>query len=146
MKIGQSVNCLLYLEPLFRINRKFGFGISAGTGVSYLSEVYDELTNPGNKFFASHVAFMLMLDFKTKFRISQKFELTGSFCYNHISNGGIKQPNYGLYFYSPYKAKDPFYEKYLLQYKISNHLYSGVYMFAHGDAAESMGLNFGIEF
>lgn len=267
-KIGSSVNAWFYFEPMFRYQHKLGFGLRSGIGISYLSTVYDEVSNPENKFFASHIAFMLVLDLKIKYKISRKTELNASICYNHISNGGFKQPNYGMnfptltlgvryhfkpvdlqpivkeklnpakkvwklkaelltsikvqnktdiydekacfaygiaafankrlskfsalnfgcefiadgyvkekiaragldsdykraagfighdlifgkvnftinlgiYFYSPFKAKDPFYEKYNLQYTINKHLYTGVYMLAHGDAAEVMGLNVG---
>lgn len=267
-KIGQSVNAWYYFEPLLRFQKKLGFGIRSGVGMSYLSSVYNEDTNPENKFFASHIAFLLLVEFKTKYKISNKFELTGSVCYNHISNGGIKQPNYGMnfptltigadyhfnpvelkpiikekldaakkiwklkvetlasikvqnktedfeekaffahgmtafankrigkfsalnfgteffndsyvkeeisragldedhkraaaflghdlifgkinftinfgfYFYAPYAAKDPYYQKYLLQYNFSERLYAGGFMLAHGDAAEIMGFNVG---
>jgi len=270
-KIGSSVNAWFYFEPLLRFKKKLGYGIRSGVGLSYLSTVYDEQTNPENKFFASHFAFLLILEFKIKYKISEKLEITSSFCYNHISNGGFKQPNYGMnfptltvgidyhfspielkpitkekidskekiwklkaealtsikvqnktdeyeesahfafgfaafankrvskfsalnfglefiadgyikeeirragldtdykrgagfighdlifgkvnftlnfgvYFYSPFKAKDPFYQKYSLQYQFNKYLYAGVYMLAHGDAAEIMGFNFGYIF
>ncbi len=267
-KIGKSINAWYYFEPLLRFQKKMGFGIRSGVGISYLTKVYDENTNPENKFFASHLAFLLLVEFKTKYKISKKLELTSSICYNHISNGGIKQPNYGMnfptitigadyhfnpvelkpitkerlaarkkiwklkgevlssikvqnkteefeekacfaygiavfadkrvgkfsainlgaefvddgyvkeelkragldkdhkraaafvghdlifgkinftinwgvYFYAPYPAKDPYYQKYLLQYNFNQRLYAGGFMLAHGDAAEIMGFNVG---
>ena len=270
-KIGSSTNGWFYFEPLLSFQKKLSYGISAGIGISYLSKVYNKENNPENKFFSSHVAFLLMLEFKLKYKLSKKIEITSSFCYNHISNGGFKQPNYGMnfptltigadfhfnpielkpiikekidsdeknwklkaealtsikvqnatdeheetahfawgiaffankrvskfsalnfglehiadgyvkeeirragldmdykraagfvghdlifgkvnftinfgiYFYSPYKAKDSFYQKYILQYQLSKHIYSGVYMLAHGDAAEIMGFNIGYSF
>jgi hypothetical protein len=54
--------------------------------------------------------------------------------------------NIGAYFYSPFKAKDFLYQKYMLQYKFNKHLYAGIYMLAHGDAADLMGFNFGYTF
>ena len=87
-KIGQSVNAWYFFEPLLRFQKRLGFGIRSSIGVSYLTTVYDEETNPENKFFASHIAFLLWVEFKTKYKINKKLELTGSICYNHISNGG----------------------------------------------------------
>jgi hypothetical protein len=270
-QIGHSFNVWYYFEPLFKFQKRLGYGIRTGTGISYLSEIYDEQTNPENKFFASHLAFLLMLEFKVKYKLTKKMELTASICYNHISNGGIKQPNYGMnfptltigadfhlnpinlqpiqktkinksekiwqirlellasvkvrekteefkekacfvygissltnkrltkfsainfgleliadtydkegliragvvsdykraagiighelifgqtsltlnfgiYFYCPNKAKDPFYQKYMLQYKFNKHIYAGVYLLAHGEAADSMGFNLGYAF
>ncbi|NJO90852.1 MAG: acyloxyacyl hydrolase [Chloroflexia bacterium] len=81
-----------------RFQKKLGFGIRSGVGISYLTTVYDEINNPDNQFFASHIAFLLLVEFKAKYKINKKLELTASFCYNHISNGGIKQPNYGMNF------------------------------------------------
>jgi hypothetical protein len=270
-KIGKSINAWVYIEPILMHRKRFGVCIRAGTGISYLSEIYNEVSNPENKFFASHFAFMLLLEIKAKYKITDKLELASSLCYNHISNGGIKQPNYGMnfptitlgfdylfnpvelnpiqkdklkseekirnfkletsgsikvqnktdslpekacfvygfsafinkrlaklsainigldyiadgyvkeeisraglktdfkrfacflghdlifgrvnftinfgvYLYCPFKAKDPIYQKYQLQYKLGRHFYSGFYLLAHGDAAESMGINFSYSF
>ncbi|MEN8122823.1 MAG: acyloxyacyl hydrolase [Bacteroidota bacterium] len=269
-KIGSSVNLWYYFEPLLKFKNKLNYSIRAGTGITYLSTIYDQETNPENKFFSSHIAFLLIVDFKLKYKLTKKLELCCSICYNHISNGGFKQPNYGMnfptitlgvdynfkpinlkpikkekirdeekvwsfkaevlssikvqnktpefkekacfaygfssytnkriskfsalnfgleyiadgyvkeeilragldmdykraagfighdltfgkvnltvnigiYFYSPYKAKDPVYEKYMLQYRF-NKFYTGVFMLAHGDAAEIMGFNAGFVF
>jgi hypothetical protein len=97
-KIGHSVNSFFYFEPLFRFRNRFSYSLRAGTGISYLSETYDEINNPENKFFSSHIAFLLILDLKIKYKTGNKLELIASACYNHISNGGIKQPNYGMNF------------------------------------------------
>ena len=51
--------------------------------------------------------------------------------------------NFGFYFYSPYAAKDPYNQKYILQYNFNERLYAGGFMLAHGDAAEIMGFNIG---
>ncbi len=267
-EIGQSVNAWYYFEPLLRFQKKLGFGIRSGVGISYLTTVFDEINNPENQFFASHIAFLLLVEFKAKYKINRHLELTSSICYNHISNGGLKQPNYGMnfptltigadyhfnpidlgpivkekldpakkvwklkgevlssikvqnktdifdekacfaygfsvfankriakfsalnfgaefiddryieeeirrfgldtdykraaafighdlifgkvnftinwgvYFYAPYKAKDPYYQKYMLQYNFNDRLCAGGFMLAHGDAAEIMGFNFG---
>ncbi|NJO90851.1 MAG: hypothetical protein HC831_19220 [Chloroflexia bacterium] len=44
--------------------------------------------------------------------------------------------NWGIYFYAPYKAKDLYYQKYILQYNFNDRFYAGGFMLAHGDAAE----------
>ena len=50
---------------------------------------------------------------------------------------------FGFYVYSPYKAQKSVYQKYELAYKIHPNLLVGVYLKAHAQIAELMGLNLG---
>lgn len=48
----------------------------------------------------------------------------------------------GFYIYSPYKARNSIYQKYELAYKFKPNLMAGVYLKAHLQVAEMMGLSF----
>lgn len=49
---------------------------------------------------------------------------------------------FGYYLYSPNAARHNIYQKYELAYNIARNLYSGVYLKAHAQVAESMGFTF----
>ncbi len=49
---------------------------------------------------------------------------------------------FGIYVYSPYKAKNSIYQKYELSYKILPELRFGIYLKAHASDAELFGLSF----
>jgi len=95
-KLGSSVNGTVYFEPLLSYKRKLYFTFRAGTGVAYVTKVYDEINNPENKFFSSHSGFILLLDLNLRYKLSNSLNMIAFGSYNHISNGGIKQPNKGM--------------------------------------------------
>ena len=47
----------------------------------------------------------------------------------------------GFYVYSPYKARNPIYQKYQLAYKFTPFLIAGIYMKAHMQVADMMGIS-----
>jgi hypothetical protein len=49
--------------------------------------------------------------------------------------------NLGFYLYSPYKAKDPVYQKYELSYRLFPELLFGIYLKAHSSDAELFGFS-----
>ena len=77
---------------------KFLFTLRGGAGLSYHTEIYDETENPDNKFFCTRISFPVYVAARIRYRINSKTLITLSGFYNHISNGGIKQPNYGMNF------------------------------------------------
>jgi hypothetical protein len=96
--LGEAVLLTMFSEPVWYLGRNFVFSAKGGTGLAYISKVYDDVNNPTNKFFSTHFSFPLYLQVKFKYRISQKTFLTLSGSYNHISNGAVKVPNYGMNF------------------------------------------------
>lgn len=96
--VGSSYNIIGFAEP-FLIRTKF-LQLSArmGIGISYLDHIYDEIDNPENLFFSTRFAFITHIDLNAYFKISRNLNLMAYAKYNHISNGGIKSPNYGMNF------------------------------------------------
>ncbi len=95
-EIGKSLQLYGFIEPVLFRNQIITSTLRAGTGAAYLSNIYHPTNNPRNKFFASHIAFLLTTNLSIRLKVTDQLHLTTSIHYNHISNGGIKQPNYGM--------------------------------------------------
>ncbi len=96
--VGSSYNLTGFAEPFFiRLNR-FLFSARMGFGVSYLDKIYDSEDNPENTFFSTHLSFIVHIDINAYYQLSSKYSLMSYAKYNHISNGGVEQPNYGMNF------------------------------------------------
>lgn len=96
--LGHAFNLLYYYEPLLTYKRRFYLSLKAGMGPSYLTKVYDEVDNPDNEFFSTRISYMLLMHLNFNYRVSDRWKVNFSGCYNHISNGGVKQPNRGMNF------------------------------------------------
>ncbi len=96
--LGGSFIFTGFAEPVLASGRRYIFSVRGGVGLSYHTKVYNENDNPENQFFSTHISFPLYVSTRFKLKISPSIYLTLSGFYNHISNGGIKQPNYGMNF------------------------------------------------
>lgn len=96
--LGSSYNLVLFAEPLLTLKEPFYYSLRVGTGFSYVSQVFDEQTNPQNTFFSSHLSFIMLVGLKFNYRVSDYYTVYTNVSYNHISNGGSKQPNKGMNF------------------------------------------------
>ncbi len=96
--LGQSMNLILYAEPLLTYKSSWMASVRMAAGLSYITKVYDEQKNPENFFFSSHLSYLVHLDLNlTKFITDDSFLFLFA-KYNHISNGGVKKPNKGMNF------------------------------------------------
>lgn len=96
--LGSSYNLMAYMEPLLTYRRKFNARFRAGAGLTYLTDVYHPDDNPTNLFFSTSLSGFLMVGFSGHYRISSHVNLNAGLHYNHISNGGLQQPNKGMNF------------------------------------------------
>jgi hypothetical protein len=96
--IGQSYNFIAFVEPLLNYKGNIRASVRMGAGVSYLTQIYDPVTNPQNKFFSTHLSYLVHLDVNLTTFITKDIFLTLYGKYNHISNGGVKKPNLGMNF------------------------------------------------
>jgi hypothetical protein len=97
-ELGQAWNLSGSFEPYLFQSEKWAGSLNMGIGISYLSRVYDPVTNPRNTFFSAPISFLLFLTPKITYDLNSKWALQGSLAYNHISNGGQQQPNRGMNF------------------------------------------------
>ena len=96
--LGNSYNLLAFGEPFLLNQPHFSLSLRGGMGVSYLDQVYDELTNPMNTFYSSPISFLLLANLEFLYHLSPNWGISLSANYNHISNGGISNPNKGMNF------------------------------------------------
>lgn len=96
--LGSSYNLVAYMEPLLTYKRRLNARFRAGAGLTYLTDVYNTDTNPTNLFFSSSFSGFLMVGFSAHYQLSPYLNTNLGFYYNHISNGGLQQPNKGMNF------------------------------------------------
>ena len=96
--VGSSYNLIGFAEPFFIRSGKFLLSARIGLGISFLDKIYDSEKNPENTFFSTHLNFLVHTDLNAYYKINKRYGLLAFAKYNHISNGGVKQPNYGMNF------------------------------------------------
>lgn len=85
-------------EPVLWRKGRFSLSLHTGLGASWITKVYDPDTNPLNRFFSNHLSFLLFLAPIIEYRFATDWSMNLGYYYNHISNGGQKQPNRGMNF------------------------------------------------
>ena len=85
-----------FVEPFFRTDKKFNISFRIASGLSFNTKPYDEHTNPENLSYSLPINEYSQLGLILHYRINSKIKVTASSNYNHISNGGLKQPNKGI--------------------------------------------------
>lgn len=96
--LGSAINITVFAEPVIWHRGDFFFSIRGGTGLSYHTKIYDQYENPSNQFFSTRFSFPLFIDLRIKRKLAGNMFVSLSGCYNHLSNGGFKQPNKGMNF------------------------------------------------
>jgi hypothetical protein len=96
--LGSGISVLGYLEPYMRTEKRLNYFFRAGLGGVYLTDPYNEETNPMNLSYSTNLAFFLLVGAGVNYRINEKLNLRFAVKYNHISNGGNRTPNKGLNF------------------------------------------------
>ena len=96
--LGYSVFLYPYLEPYIRPQKKISLSFRFGLGPAWVSKLHDSTTNPDNFFFSSHWSFMVALNAALNYRLTSHLNTRVAINFNHISNGGLDQPNVGMDF------------------------------------------------
>jgi hypothetical protein len=94
--LGYGMAAVAYIEPHYIPHRKLGLSPRLGMGVSYLSQPFDSITNPGNQAYSMYLSFPLMVSFGMHYRFGSHWNVRLAANFNHVSNGGIREPNKGL--------------------------------------------------
>ena len=82
-----------FVEPFFRTDKRFNISFRLAAGLSFETRPYDENNNPENLSYSLPVNQYSQLALILHYHINPKIKVTTSGNYNHISNGGLKQPN-----------------------------------------------------
>src|SRR5688572_17842411 len=96
-ELGEAFNLVLFAEPQLTLGRLF-LSLRAGMGVAYVTRIYHTDLNPRNLFFSTPWSGLLMTQLSTRYRLTPQWSLRFSASYQHISNGGKRQPNKGMNF------------------------------------------------
>ena len=94
--LGHSLTCAYFIEPSFALSDRFFFAPRGSVGLTWLSNPYDPVRNPGNNSYSLPVSVFLQAGLALNYRFSQKANVHASANYLHISNGGVKNPNKGI--------------------------------------------------
>lgn len=131
--LGSATSLSTTLEPILLRGNRFVLSLGTGIGLSYLSKVYDEQSNPENIFFSSPLSFLLSVSPKLEYQLSDNWAIQASIHYHHISNAGQSQPNKGMNYpmiglgMNHYLNRQPFpiYEKSLKNRDLQTYMESG---------------------
>ena len=96
--LGSAFTGTAYAEPIIAHGKNYLFSVRGGAGFAFHTKLYDSIENPANKFFSTRTAFPLYISFRLSYRMTKNTFVTLAGVYNHISNGGIRQPNIGMNF------------------------------------------------
>jgi len=94
--LGKSVTAAYFLEPVYRLSNKAAFSLRGSAGISYLTNPFDSIRNPFNQSYSTALSAYLLLGVGSWFRLNDQWQLNISFNYQHISNGGMREPNKGI--------------------------------------------------
>lgn len=94
--LGKSGTAAYFLEPTYRISNGVFFSFKGAIGLSYLSNPYDSISNPGNQSYSSHLSVYLLVGVGAWVQLSERWWLNPTLNYQHISNGGTREPNKGI--------------------------------------------------
>ncbi len=96
--LGQSLMASLFIEPQFKISQKYFISIKAAAGLAFANKKYHPIDNPQNLTYSSLISNYLVLGFSNHYFFKPNLDLFLGLQVNHISNGGIHDPNNGLNF------------------------------------------------
>lgn len=94
--LGWSAMAAYLLEPSYRIGNRVLISMRGAAGLAYASDPYRAEKNPTNMSYSTTINAYLMygVGFQWLFSNRTALQITGNF--QHISNGGMKQPNKGV--------------------------------------------------
>lgn len=116
--LGRGAHLAYFVQYHFLQLSKISPFIRATGGLSYNSSPYNELENPDNQSYSLPVNFSLQFSGGIEFQLNKKWIVDINTSFNHISNGGLEQPNKGINWlsfglganympdYSPFKNRD----------------------------------------
>lgn len=94
--LGKSATAAYFLEPTYKISERLLFSFKGAAGVSYLSNPYDSINNPGNQSYSTRMSFYLLAGVGAWVQLTEQWWLNPTLNYQHISNGGSREPNKGI--------------------------------------------------
>jgi len=94
--LGKSAHLVTYIEPYWGYGRRISASLKGMSGLAFLSNPYSSIKNPTNQSYSLPLAVYVSLGLGFHARVTKKLNVNMYANYNHISNGGIKDPNKGI--------------------------------------------------
>ena len=94
--LGSGIVSAYFLEPSYRLGKHIFFSFKGAAGLTYLTKPYHSSRNPNNMSYSSAVNGYLLVGTGIWIRLHDKWWINPSFNYQHISNGGMREPNKGI--------------------------------------------------
>lgn len=94
--LGKSFSAAYFIEPTYKLSRRLFFSFKGASGAAYGTNPYDSLRNPGNQSYSTHLNAYLVLGTGLYYRVASKWWVNAAVHYQHISNGGLREPNKGI--------------------------------------------------
>lgn len=94
--LGKSIGASYFLEPSYRLGNRAFFSFKGAAGLAYLTNPYDSVHNPTNMSYSTAISGYLLIGIGLWIRINDHWWLNGSVNYQHMSNGGLREPNKGI--------------------------------------------------
>lgn len=96
--VGQGIHSTIFLEPQFKVSKNNYFILRASAGLAFMNRPFDSIENPNNLAYSLPVSGFVSLGPGWRYYINSTYSAFILFPFNHVSNGGIKDPNIGLNF------------------------------------------------
>lgn len=94
--LGNGYSAHYFIEPVFNAWNRLYFSFKAAAGVAYLTKPYDSIENPYNLSYSTRISFPLHIGMLANYRFNKNIDVGLGLIYNHISNGGLREPNKGI--------------------------------------------------
>lgn len=98
--LGHGYTLSYFAEPAYRINRHLYFLLRGGIGAAYLTRPYHAITHPQNRSYTLHLNPYMQLGGGLALLLNRHLTLAATTNFQHISNGGYKEPNRGVNWYT----------------------------------------------
>ena len=95
-EVGWGLTSAVFFEPFLLLRKNFMWSIRGGAGLAWLSNPYSKTDNPVNLAYSTHINFPLHIGFNFYKPVNQNLALKLSASFQHLSNGAVTHPNYGI--------------------------------------------------
>jgi len=96
--LGHAINLAVYTEPYISFTHKLQFSFRGGAGLAYLDRTFNAFTNPHNTFYSRKLSFLLLVNLNAYYTLTPSLRASVTAQFAHISNGGARDPNWGINF------------------------------------------------
>ncbi|HMP94324.1 MAG TPA: acyloxyacyl hydrolase, partial [Phnomibacter sp.] len=94
--LGSATGAGWLLEPNYRLAPNLHLQMRAAAGLLVANRPYDALTNATNQSYSTRLNAWLMYGLGVNWELTERLTLQVSGNFQHLSNGGVRQPNKGV--------------------------------------------------